>query len=826
MPWPKSEFLLSLPLRFFNIYSLVVLLLAVLLIATGFLGFRQLKGRRDAEASESFFRALIDESPIGMLIFQNLKIEFVNPAMERMSGYTQRELEKMEIWQLIHPESLSGLQAENWFLMKKNSGTQFDFRLTTKTSHEVWVDFSARLIDFYGKPAFIATFYPRTGQIKKSQEPVVSRPDQKSESSIFKNLFEQSNLAMIIYDRETLIIENANAAASSFYGYSLKELNGRPLGLIQVNSETGGYSENNGMVKHKLKGNELREAAVFNNLVEVSGRQLVCSIIIDIADPKSNVLNNDYSIEKSENSSKDNSIFISGISHEIRTPLNSIIGLADLLMQEKNLNEVMAENLRSIKFSSNHLLGIINDVLDFSKLEAGKIHFEKTAFNLEQLVLETAKSVEFRALEKGIPIKVLIHQNVPRTIVSDQGRLRQILLNLLSNAIKFTSEGHIGIYVKLIERTGQNCRIKFTVSDTGIGIPEDKCLSIFESFTQAEVETFKKYGGTGLGLSISKKLVELFGGEIGVKSIESIGSTFWFELPVEISEVNIEPTAEVAPLRLKDLGELKILLVEDDLMNQFVMAQILQKWNAKVEVANNGQVAVNRLTKDTFDLVLLDIHMPEIDGFGVANIIRDRLSGVIDHQVPIIALTADVSSETRAKIKEAGMNDFVSKPSDSEVLYQKVVNFKRSVVKKVHLPSLENGSGIAFAGYDINEMKGVVKVSLREIFDDNPTATASLIGNFLRQIPHILNRVNEYLELEENEQAASVLHRIKPGFHYLGFSSTSAKIEKLQELIRKGMANADLREYILDLKKELNLIIYVLKEILAELELPEPDNSW
>lgn len=299
---------------------------------------------------------------------------------------------------------------------------------------------------------------------------------------------------------------------------------------------------------------------------------------------------------------------------------------------------------------------------------------------------------------------------------------------------------------------------------------------------------------------------------------------FLFELPVVISDINIEPEVVDTPLRLKNLGELKILLVEDDVMNQFVMAQILKKWNAKVEVAGNGRMAVDRLSKETFDLVLLDIHMPEIDGFGVASIIRDPLSEVIDHHVPVIALTADVSSETRAKIKQAGINDFVTKPAETEVLYQKIVSNKKNIVQEVPITNQEIAAPLnnGFAAYDIEEMKRVVKFSLKEIFDDNPSATASLLGNFLRQIPQIISRVNEYLELEENEQAASALHRIKPGFHYLGFSDTAIKIEKLQEYIRKGMVSSELREYILGLNKEMNLIKFVLKEILTELELSEP----
>jgi len=494
-------------------------------------------------------------------------------------------------------------------------------------------------------------------------------------------------------------------------------------------------------------------------------------------------------------------------------------------MQEEQLNEVMAENLRSIKFSSDHLLGIINDVLDFSKLEAGKINIDKSDFNIEKLVNETASSLNFKAREKGVPVRVRINPNVPQAIVADEGRLRQILLNLLGNAVKFTSEGHIDVYVKMLEKSGQTCRLKFSVSDTGIGIPEHKSQTIFESFTQADEKTFRKYGGTGLGLSISKKLVELQGGEIGVKSIEGIGSTFWFEVPVEISEKKIELTTTGSVIGVKDLRGMRILLVEDDRMNQFVMSQIFRKWNAKVEVAENGRKAVDMLSKENFDLVLMDVHMPEMDGFEAAGIIRDRNSSVIDHQVPIIALTADINTETRTRVRETGMNDFISKPSEPDVLFQKVVENTQIEIESVEGPTLGKAADMATKGYEIKEVKREVKAALREIFDDNTVATVSLIDHFIKQIPQTLDRVNEYLELEEGEQAAMALHRIKPGFHYLGFAATATKIEELQEVIRKARAPGDIRKHMLIVEKDVKTIMHVLKEILLDFESSEPDDT-
>lgn len=827
-----SQLFQPLPLNVFAYYAMALLLLLVLLIVLGVYLLRQSKARRDAEASEAFFRALIDESPMAMIIFQDLKVEYVNPAMERLSGYSQKELLSREIWQLIHPDSLSGINSENWFLLRKNSGMNFEFRLQNKHDLEVWVDFSARLIDFFGKPAFLATATDITEKVQQGT--------QADENDYLHSL-----LLMATNDG----ISDYNMAKSELFlsaqwkemlGYSESEIADTTEAWMELVHEDDQMVANellsqmkNGEVPAKdteyrmlckdgsYKWIQVKLSVIFD---ESSSPVRVIGSHSDITDRKKSEKELIAAKEAAEEAARAKSSFISSVSHEIRTPLNVIIGLSDLLLQEEGLNEVIAEYLRSIKFSSDHLLGIINDVLDFSKLEARKVNLDKTDFNLEQLVNETTKVVEYKAHEKGIPLAVRINSNVPEAFFADAGRLRQILLNLLGNAVKFTSEGHIDVYVKLLERSGMNCRLRFSVSDTGIGIPEEKRQSIFDSFTQAEKNTFRKFGGTGLGLSISKRLVELQGGEIGVKSIEGIGSTFWFELPMEISEKKMEVISEKAIKGVKDLRGMKILLVEDDRMNQFVMSQFFKKWNARIDVADNGKIAIDKLSQEVYDLVLMDVHMPEMDGFEATRIIRDRSTKVIDHQVPIIALTADVNNETRTRVREAGMNDFITKPSESDMLFQKIVENTEMEVETM-AEGEETKTTILTAGYELKELKREVKAALREIFDDNTGATTSMIQHFMRQIPTTLDRVNEYIKNENSELAAQALHRIKPGFHYLGFADTANKVEELQEVIRKARDPGDIQRQMLVLERDVKKIMHVLTEILKEIETSEPDDT-
>ncbi len=816
-------------------YALALILLLAVLIALGVYLLRLSKARRDAETSEAFFRALIDESPMAMIIFQDLKVEYVNPAMERLSGYSQQELLSREIWQLIHPDSLSGINAENWFLLRKNSGMNFEFRLQNKNNREVWVDFSARLIDFFGKPAFLATATDITEKVEQRSQEVESEADDRNSlllmatnDGIADYNLETGELFLSSHWKEMLGYQESEVADSIDAWLDLvdeadKAIANELLAKMKKGEVPASDTEYRMVCKDgSVKWIQAKLSVVF---AENSKPVRVLGSHSDISDRKKSEAELIAAKELAEEAARAKSSFISSVSHEIRTPLNAIIGLADLLMQEEGLNEVVEENLRSIKFSSDHLLGIINDVLDFSKLEAGKVNLDKTDFNLEQLVNETTKAVEFKAREKAIPVAVRINPNVPQAVLADAGRLRQVLLNLLGNAVKFTTEGHIDVYVKMLERSGQSCRLRFSVSDTGIGIPEEKRQSIFESFTQAEENTFRKFGGTGLGLSISKKLVELQGGEIGVKSIEGIGSTFWFELPMEISEKKMEVTADKGLKGKKDLRGMKILLVEDDRMNQFVMKQFFKKWNASLEVAENGRIAIDKLSAEVYDLVLMDVHMPEMDGFEATRIIRDRSSNVIDHQVPVIALTADVNNETRTRVREAGMNDFVTKPSEPDVLFQKIVDHT-DLVLEIPAEGQEEATMTAITeGYEIKELKREVKAALREIFDDNTGAATSMIQHFMKQIPATLERVSEYIEKEDTELAAQALHRIKPGFHYLGFAGTANHVEELQDVIKKARDPGDIQRHMLVLDRDVRKIMHVLTQILREIESSEPDDT-
>ncbi|MFN2395269.1 MAG: PAS domain S-box protein [Bacteroidales bacterium] len=511
----------------------------------------------------------------------------------------------------------------------------------------------------------------------------------------YRRMFEKSSLGIFRLDKKFRFV-SGNKAFAEILGYD-----DLPTFLMEIKKEPAkffpDFNTEKGFVKQIVRSKETRfllEKELLNRygekiFVVIHLRKINESkdesfylegFIEDITQRKSAEKQLRQARDDAEKARMAQSEFLSLMSHEIRTPLNTVVSLTDLMLDDK-LSDDQKENLSTVKFSAHHLLQLIDDILDFNKIEAGNLVFEKTEFDIRSLIGGLIKTLKIKAEDKNLKLLVHIDDELPEIMKADTLRLRQILLNMLSNAIKFTNEGYVSLRIE--NRPGRKKdekNIHFKVKDTGIGIHADRLNAIFEKFTQAETSTSRKYGGSGLGLTICKRLVELQGGEIFAKSKPGEGSLFSFYLPMETGEKKFpSPSTPKEKTTHKNLRGLKILLVEDDKMNQFVGKKVIEKkWQADLTIAETGEEALEYIRTTAYDLILMDLLLPGISGYEVTQKIRQGDAGNINSpSVPVIAFTADAFAETRQKAYEAGVDDFVSKPFDYFKLFDKIMQYKK-----------------------------------------------------------------------------------------------------------------------------------------------------
>ena len=472
-----------------------------------------------------------------------------------------------------------------------------------------------------------------------------------------------------------------------------------------------------------------------------------------------------------EDAVKSKQQFLSNMSHEIRTPMNAIIGFTKVILKTE-LSAKQKEYLTAIKMSGDALIVLINDILDLAKVDAGKMTFEKTPFKLSVSISAMLHLFETKIQEKNLKLIKIYDPKIPEVLIGDPVRLHQIILNLLSNAVKFTSKGSITVNVSLLNEDEDQVTIEFAVTDTGIGIEAEKLDEIFENFHQASSDTSRLFGGTGLGLAIVKQLVEPQGGTIHVKSVVNEGTTFSFTLSFQKTDEKAELQTEIMAIDA-DIKNIKVLVVEDMALNQLLMKTVLDDFGFDRDIADNGKIAIEKLTqKDAhgatkeYDIILMDLQMPEMNGFEATEYIRKTLKS----KIPIIALTADVTTVDLAKCKAVGMNDYIAKPVDERILYSKIVSFVKKSVSN-------NGSN----GKEITQMVKQKCTNLEYLMQRtkaNPILMVEMISAYLEQTPPLINAMKQSFQAKDWALLDSAVHKMIPSFSIMGMSTDFESMAK------------------------------------------------
>jgi PAS domain S-box-containing protein len=601
--------------------------------------------------------------------------------------------------------------------------------------------------------------------------------EPKQAKKIYKEVFEKG--FVIDYP---LVITDGELINVLFNGAVYKDQNGNVVGAVVVARD---------ITEQKKAEKELIEAKTFAELASSIAEKT--KIMAETATKEAN------------EAVKSKQQFLSNMSHEIRTPMNAIIGFTKVVLKTE-LTAKQKEYLMAIKMSGDALIVLINDILDLAKVDAGKMTFEKTPFKLKLSIKAMLHLFETKIQEKNLKLVTHYDANIPDVLVGDPVRLHQIILNLVSNAVKFTNVGQITVSVKLVSETDDNVILQFSVKDTGIGINDTKTETIFENFQQATSETSRIFGGTGLGLAIVKQLVEAQNGTISVASTLGKGTTFSFTLDFDKTnaEAVLEPEISEIDTEIKDT---KILVVEDMELNQLLMKTVLDDFGFECEIAANGKIAIEKLEKCTYDIILMDLQMPEMNGFEATEYIRKKLK----LNLPIIALTADVTTVDVAKCKAVGMNDYISKPVDERLLYSKLISCIKKPVAIIENKTIGNKHTQSIQYVNLSYLTKLTKA--------NPKLMTEMINAYIKQTPPLIDSMKQSFRNSDWALLKATAHKIIPSLAIMGINPKFTELAlKIQDYAEKLELSTELIDLVEQLEEVCNQSLIELKNELLNIK--------
>ncbi len=758
---------------------------------TGYMGIaHDLSDQKEAQEalkqSEERYRNIVENS--SDIIYKTSisgHFTFVNPVAEKLTGYSRGELTKMRFTELIRQDKAQ--EIANFYreqLVQKKQSTYCEFPLITKSGEEKWIAQSVQLsLTSEGSAEFTAMAINITE--KKQFETNLQRQKEK-----YLNIITNMNLGLVEVDVNDTILY-ANPGFSNLSGYSIEELIGQNAASLLTR-----YSNKTAIdqkIEQRKQGiSDTYELPVQNKQGELrwwmisgapnydqSGKNIgSIGIHLDITENKKLVRELQTEKEKVEASARAQATFLANMSHEIRTPLNGIIGMIRELHYE-NLKDRQRRYVQYAATASEHLLSVLNNVLDISKIEAGELRLEQQHFLLRNVVQDVKSILSANAGEKRLHLGIDPQKLGNLVYIGDAARLRQILLNLVGNAIKFTSRGGVYLDCEIDQRSATLHTVTFIVEDTGIGMEEEYQANLFRKFSQEDSSVSRKYGGTGLGMAITRELIQLMDGEIKVSSRKNQGTRIDVILKMAVGNLRHIETADTTNAYLAGESH-KILLVEDNEFNRMVARNTLERYGYSMDEAENGQLAVEMLKKKAYDLILMDMQMPVMDGFEAARHIRNELQ----LKTPIVALTANAFKSEVEQCMALGMDDYVTKPYDETKLMA-------VITRLINHPG---GAALNESNLDaLLENKRLYDLStLEKQSAGNRDYVNKMVGIFTNQTTQVVPQLKEAYRLKDLETVYRLAHRIKPSIDGMGISSLKQVVRAVEQMAKDGKDSDEL----------------------------------